>query len=62
LTNRLGRNPLHSACEYGSLSNVVALFAYGVDLSLPDASGDTALHIAARVRAFRLKHASWSKF
>jgi ankyrin repeat protein len=42
-----GATPLHVAARYGQIGNASALLELGADPNIGDASGQTALHVAA---------------
>ena len=42
-----GASPLHTAARLGQVANAEALLRLGADVGVVDASGQTALHVAA---------------
>ncbi|XP_062317503.1 SH3 and multiple ankyrin repeat domains protein 2b [Osmerus eperlanus] len=45
-----GWHEIHQACRYGHIKHLEHLLSYGADMSIQNASGNTALHICALYR------------
>jgi ankyrin repeat protein len=45
VTNNLGRNPLHMACQAGSIESLEYMVEAGGDITAVASNGDTPLHV-----------------